>query len=55
MFKSELPNICAANLIIFPEKKNYKTLLGATRLLVSVIFPSKPDFHLHKGEEILPT
>ena len=45
---SDLPNNRAANLIIFWEKNTYTTLLGPTRLLISDIFPSKPDFHLHK-------
>ena len=44
---SDLPNNHAANLIIFLGKK-HRTLLGPTRLLISDIFPSKPDFHLHK-------
>ena len=35
-------------LLFFEEKNTYTTLLGPTRLLISVIFPSKPDFHLHK-------
>ena len=35
-------------LLIFGEKNTYTTLLGPTRLLISEIFPSKPDFHLHK-------
>ena len=39
---SDLPNNCAANLII------YTTLLGPTCLLISGIFPSKPDFHPYK-------
>ena len=54
---SDLPNNHAANLIIFyyREKDTYTTLLGPTRLLISDIFPSKPDFHLHKWEKILPT
>ena len=45
---SDLPNNRAANLIIFRGKNTYTTLLGPTRLLISEIFPSKPDFHLHK-------
>ena len=45
---SDLPNNHAANLIIFMEKTTYTTLLGPTHLLISDIFPSKPDFHLHK-------
>ena len=45
---SDLPNNRAANLIIFWEKNTYTTLLGPTRLLISDIFPSKPDFHLYK-------
>ena len=49
---SDQPNNCAANLIIFWEKNINTTLLGPTRLLISEIFPSKPDFHLKK---ILPT
>ena len=35
-------------LLIFWEKNTYTTLLGPTRLLISEIFPSKPDFHLYK-------
>ena len=35
-------------LLFFWEKNTYTTLLGPTRLLISDIFPSKPDFHLHK-------
>ena len=37
-------------ILLFLWKKNtYTTLLGPTRLLlISDIFPSKPDFHLHK-------
>ena len=38
-------------LLIFGEKNTYTTLLGPTRLLISEIFPSKPDFHLHKWEK----
>ena len=30
------------------EKNTCTTLLGPTRLLICEIFPSKPDFHLHK-------
>jgi hypothetical protein len=53
---SDQPNNCAANLIIFREKKNtYTTLLGLTCLLISNIFPSKPDFHPYKWEKFLPT
>ena len=52
---SDLPNNCAANLIIFQEKNTYTTLLGPTRLLISEIFLSNPDFHLHKWEKILRT
>ena len=49
---SDLPNNCAANLIIFREKKHtYTTLLGLTCLLISDIFPSNSDFHLHKWEK----
>ena len=44
----DMPNIRAANLIIFREKNTYTTLLGPIHLLISDIFPSKPDFHLHK-------
>ena len=29
----------------------YMPLLGPTRLLISKIFPSKPDFHLYKWEK----
>ena len=35
---SDLPNNCAANLIIFRGKNTYTTLLGPTRLLISEIF-----------------
>ena len=35
-------------LLIFRKKNTYTTLLGPTRLLISEIFPSKPDFHLYK-------
>ena len=52
---SDSPNNCAANLIIFREKNTYTTLLGPTHLLISEIFPSKPDFHPYKLEKILPT
>ena len=52
---SDLPNNHAANLIIFLEKNTYTSLLGPTRLLISDIFPSKPDFHLYKREKIIPT
>ena len=45
---SDLPNNRAADLIIFWGKNTYTTLLEPTRLLISDIFPSKPDFHLHK-------
>ena len=36
-------------------KNTHTTLLEPTRLLIFEIFPSKPDFHLHKWEKILPT
>ena len=49
---SDLPNNGAANLIIFQGKNTYTTLLGPTILLISEIFPSKPDFHLYKWEKI---
>ena len=49
---SDLSNNCAANLIIFREK-NTPTQPYITPLLISEIFPSKPDFHLHKLEKIL--
>ena len=52
---SDLPNNRAANLINFGGKNTYTTLLGPTCLLISEIFPSKPDFHLYKREKILPT
>ena len=42
-------------LFFFGEKNTYTTLLGPTRLLISEIFPSKPDFHLYKWEKNLPT
>jgi len=35
-------------LLFLGEKNTYTTLFGPTRLLISEIFPSKPDFHLHK-------
>ena len=35
-------------LLFFGEKNTYTTLLGPTSLLISEIFPSKPDFHLYK-------
>ena len=38
-------------LLFFREKNTYTTLLGPTCLLTSEIFPSKPDFHLHKWEK----
>ena len=34
-------------LLFFGRKIIYTTLLGPTRLLISEIFPSTPDFHLH--------
>ena len=42
-------------LIFLGAKNTYTTLLGPTRLLISDIFPSKPDFHLYKWGKILPT
>ena len=42
-------------LLIFGKNNTYTTLLGPARLLISDIFPSKADFHLHKWEKILPT
>ena len=42
-------------LLIFVEKNTYTTLLGPTRLSISEIFLSKPDFHLYKSEKIQPT
>ena len=45
---SYLPNNRAANLINFGGKNTNTTLLGPTRLLISEIFLSKPDFHLHR-------
>ena len=42
-------------LLFFGGKNIYTSLLGPTYLLISEIFPSKPDFHLHKQEKILPT
>jgi hypothetical protein len=45
---SDLPNNCAANLIIFLGKKTYTTLLGPPHLLIFEIFPLKPDFRLYK-------
>ena len=35
-------------LLFFGEKNTYTTLLGPKPLLISKIFPSNPDFHLHK-------
>ena len=35
-------------LLFLGGKKTYTTLLGPKRLLILEIFPSKPDFHLHK-------
>ena len=51
----DLSNDYAANLNIFWEKNTYTTSLGPSQLLISEIFPSKPDFHLHKREKLLPT
>jgi hypothetical protein len=42
-------------LLFFWKKNTYTTLLGPTRLLISDIFSSKPDFHILKWEKILPT
>ena len=36
-------------------RNTYTTLLGPTRLLISEIFLSKPNFHLYKCGKILPT
>ena len=36
-------------LLFFGEKNTYTTLFGPKNLLISEIFPSKPDFHLHNG------
>ena len=38
-------------LLFFGEKNTYTTILGPTRLLISDIFPSTPDSHLHKWEK----
>ena len=38
-------------LLFFGEKNTYTTLLRPISLLISDIFPSKPDFHLHKWEK----
>ena len=46
---------CQQIFLFFGEKNTYTTLLGPTRLLIFEIFPSKPDFHLHKREKIQPT
>ena len=35
--------------LIFWEKNTYTTLLEPTRLLISEVLPSKPDFHLSKN------
>ena len=41
--------IIVQQILLFLGGKNiYTALLGPTRLLISDIFPSKPDFHLHK-------
>ena len=45
---SDLTNNRAANLVLLWKKITYTLLLRPTRLLISEIFPSKPDFHLHK-------
>ena len=42
-------------LLFFGRKNTCTTLLGPTRLLISEIFPSKPNFHLNSWEKILPT
>ena len=42
-------------LLFFVEKNTHTTLLGPASLLIFEIFPSKPNFHLHKWEKILPT
>ena len=42
-------------LLFFGEKKPYTTLLGPARLLISEIFPSKPDFHLHSHSGVFST
>ena len=47
-----VPNNRSANLINFLGKKiTYNLLLKPTRLLISEIFPLKPDFHIHKWEK----
>ena len=33
------------------KNPSYTALLGPTRLLISEIFPLKPDFHLYKWEK----
>ena len=38
-------------LLFFWEKNTYTNLLGPTRLIISQIFPTKVDFHLHKWEK----
>ena len=45
---SDLPNNRSANVIIFLGKSVITTLLGPELLLIYDIFPSKPDFHLHR-------
>ena len=35
-------------LLFFGGKNTYTTLFGPTCLLISEIFPLKPDFHLYK-------
>ena len=47
---SDLPNYREASFSIF-WKKNHLHTLSKTRLLISEICPSKPDFHLHKWEK----
>ena len=52
---SEVPNKSVTFLLFLWFFPTYMALLGPTRLLISEIFPSKPDFHLYKREKILPT
>jgi hypothetical protein len=40
--------IIVQQVLLLFGKKHHTTLLGPTRLLISEIFPSKPEFPLHK-------
>ena len=52
---SDLPNNHAANLIIFLGKKHLHNLIKTYTFINFWDFLSKPDFHLHKWEKLLPT